>query len=233
VDGWSNDNEPEQILVGDRTMRVRRRVRRRGRLGLVLAVVAVLVLGGVGLGFYLLADRPTGLAALPNPAVIAPGAFRASVGTDSTITVGLEIRNTTDVSVDVISARIVTPSGLTRLEVALIPPGEGNQGFALDGPLPASHTVTLGTEATKRNGILAARFKVDCATLPRAGGPTGEQLFVTVKVGEEQREEELTSPVVNGTPWLTATARRVCAPPSSPGPAPSPLEPLPGSTPSA
>jgi hypothetical protein len=191
------------------------------------------VLGGVGYGFYRYGQRPTGLAALPNPAVIAPGGFRSSVGTDSTITVGLEIRNTTDVDVSVISARILTPAGLSSVEVALIAPGEGNRGFALDGPLPSTGTVTLGTEATKRNGILAARFKVDCAALPRTGAPTGEQIFVTVKLGGEQREEELTSPVVNGSPWLTATARRACVDPTATVPAPSPLAPLPGPTPSA
>jgi hypothetical protein len=232
VDGWSSD-EREEIAVGDRTMRVRRRIRRRGGLGVVIAFAAVVTLVVVGYIVYQYQHRPRGLAALPNPAVIAPGGFRASVGTDSTITVGLEIRNTADVDVSVISARILAPSGLTGVELSLVSPGEGNRGFALDGPLPQSGVVTLGTEATQRNGILAARFKVDCTALPRPGAATGEQLFVTVRLGGEQREEELTSPVVNGTPWLTATARRACADPASSVPPPSPLPPLPATTPRA
>jgi hypothetical protein len=228
VDGWSSE-EPEEIAVGDRTMRVRRRVRRRRRVGLMATVLLLVALAGIGYGGYvLLANRPTGLAALPNPAVIAPGAFRASVGTDATITVGLEIRNTADVDVTVVSARIVAPAGLTGEELALVAPGEGNQGFALDGPLPASHSVTLGTQAIQRNGILAARFRVDCTRLTATAGPTGEQIFVTVKLGEEQREEQLTPPVVAGVPWLTATARRACLPPGSASPPASPLAPLPG-----
>lgn len=232
MDGWSSD-EREEIAVGDRTMRVRRRIRRRGGLGLVITLVVLLALAGIGYGVYWYQHRPSGLAALPDPAVIAPGGFRASVGADSTITVGLEIRNTADVDVSVISARILAPAGLTSVELSLISPGEGNRGFALDGPLPPSGVVTLGTEATQRNGILAARFKVDCAALPKTGAPTGEQIFVTVKLGDEQREEELTSPVVNGTPWLTATARRTCVDPAGNVPPPSPLPPLPGPTPSA
>jgi hypothetical protein len=226
VDGWSSD-EPDEIVVGDRRMRVRRRMRRRGGATVASIAIVLVVLAGAGYGVYVWGNRPTGLAALPNPTVVAPGAFRASVGADKTITVGLEIRNVADVPVTVTSARVVAPDGLHGLGVSLISPGEGNQGFALDRALPSSAAVKLGTNGIDRNGILAARFRIDCDSLPPAGGPTGEQIFVTVKLGAEERQEQLTPPVLDGTPWLTATARRACTEPvatSSPAP---PLPPLP------
>jgi hypothetical protein len=228
VDGWSSE-EPEEIVVGDRRMRVRRRIRRRGRLTVTIVLSVVVVLAAAAYGVYNYLDRPTGLAALPNPTVVAPGGFRASVGADSTITVGLEIRNVTDVSVTVIGARIVPPAGLTSQGQALVTPGERNEGFDLNGPLPTSTSVTLGTNGVDRNGILAARFTVSCDALPTAG-PTGEQIDVTVRVGDEERTEALSSPVVNGTPWLTATAKRLCQAPTgttTPGAPLPPLDPTP------
>src|SRR5690348_9786655 len=111
-------------MVGDRRMRVRRRMPRRGRVSALIVVAVVLVLALAGFGAYELFNRPTGFAALPNPAVVAPGAFRASIGANRTITVGLEIRNTADTDLTVTAARVVAPAGLTSVVVTLIAPGE-------------------------------------------------------------------------------------------------------------
>lgn len=223
---WNSD-DTETIAVGDRRMRVRRRLGRRGGIRPLVAfgVVALLVAGGVG--YYFWSTRPTGLEALPNPAIVAAGGYQARVDANRTITVGLEIRNVTDVPVTAVSARIVAPSGLTAVGLAIVPPGEQNMNFALSGDLPPAAPVTLGTNGIDRNAIVAARFLVDCANLPESLAPTGEQIFVTVRLGTEQREEELTSPVVGTTPWLTATARSACVQPSASGPLPTPLPPLP------
>ena len=229
MDGWSPE-EPEEIRVGDRTMRVRRRARRGRKVNLTVVVVAIVVVAAGGYGLFWWLGRPTGLAALPNPAVVAPGGFQSQAGADKTITVGLEIRNTADVKVMVAAARIVPPAGLKLVTLTLALPGEDNRGFALDGALPPSSGIALGADGPTRNGILAARFTVDCAHLPAAGSPTGEQIFVTVQLGTEQREEELTPPVVNGVPWLTATARRACVNPTSTASPAPPLPPLPSSS---
>ena len=197
-------------MVGDRRMRVRRRLRRTRRINMIVVLVAIVVVAGAGYGLFTWLGRPTGLAALPNPAVVAPGGFQTQAGADKTITVGLEIRNTSTVEIVVAAARIVPPPGLKLVTLTLATPGEGNKGFALDGALPQSSGIALGTEGPARNGIIAARFEVDCEHLPAVGAPTGEQIFVTVQLGAEQRVDELTPPVVNGTPWLTATARRTC-----------------------
>lgn len=228
MDGWSPD-DTETIAVGDRRMRVRRRRSRVGGLRplVVVGVIALLALAGVS--YYFWSKRPAGLAALPSPAIVAAGGFQASVGANQTITVGLEIRNVTDIQVTVVSARIVTPNGLTTLALTIVPPGEENKNTALSGDLPPAAPVTLGTNGIDRNAIVAARFRVDCANLPPSSSPTGEQIFVTVRVGTEEREEELTSPVVGTTPWLTATARSACVQPSASGSIPTPLPPLPSS----
>jgi hypothetical protein len=226
VDGWSSD-DTETIAVGDRRMRVRRR--RSGVRGarplVVFGVVALLA--ALAVGYLVWSNRPTGLAALPDPAIVAAGGFQASVGANQTITVGLEIRNVTEVSVTVVAARIVVPNGLTIATLTILPPGEANQNFALGGDLPPAAPVALGTEGIDRNAIVAARFRVDCDELPASNAPTGEQIFVTVRVGSEEREEELTSPVVGGVPWLTASARSACVEPSASGSNPTPLPPLP------
>ena len=96
---------------------------------------------------------------------------------------------------------------------------------------PPAGPVSLGTQGLDRNAIVAARFQVDCARLPPSNAPTGEQIFVTVRVGTEEREEELTSPVVGTVPWLTATARSACLQPSATGSVPPPLPPLPSVSP--
>jgi hypothetical protein len=202
----------------------RRRSRMRGLRWIVTGVIVVVV-GGLAYGGYL-AFRPSGLAALPDRAVLAPGGFRASIGANNSITVGLEIRNAADVPITIVGARIVAPAGLTSVDTTVVPSGDGNKGFTLDGALPPHTPVQLGTDAADRNGIIAARFTVDCKGLTATQGPTGEQIVVTIRVGNEQREEELTPPVVGTAPWLTATANRLCLDPVPTGPAPTPLPPL-------
>lgn len=202
----------------------RRRSRIRGLRWIVTAVIVVVV-GGLTYGGYLM-FRPTGLAALPERAVVAPGGFRASIGANNSITVGLEIRNAADVPVTIVGAKIVAPTGLTSVGITVVPSGDGNKGFTLDGELPPHTPVELGTDAANRNGIIAARFTVDCAGLSATQGPTGEEIVVTIQVGNEQRTEDLTPPVVGTVPWLTATANRLCLDPVPTGPAPTPLPPL-------
>jgi hypothetical protein len=85
----------------------------------------------------------------------------------------------------------------------------------------------LGTTDTERNAIIAARFTVNCAGLLAEGAETGEQIFVTVQVGDEQREEEITPPVVGDEPWLFGTARLAC---TEPVPTGTPEPPLPPDT---
>jgi len=51
-----------------------------------------------------------------------------------------------------------------------------------------------------------------------------------VKIGNEQREEELTPPVVDEETWLTATAKRACLDPVPTSSGEPPLPPLPATT---
>jgi hypothetical protein len=224
VSGW---DDTETILVGDRRMRVHRRRPPRVRVNpwIVIAIVVVLVAIGAGAVLYL--NRPEGLETVDGPAIEASGAFQAKVGAENTIAVSLEIRNVTDENVTVIGARIIPPTGLTQTELSVLPPGDQNQNLSLEGELPPSAPVTLGTNGVDRNAVVAARFRVDCADLSASTGASGEQIFVTVRVGADEREEQLTSPVVGGTPWLAATADSACNPPTVTGDLPTPLPPLP------
>jgi hypothetical protein len=247
VDGWSShESEESQAIVVNRRMGVGRRRIPTSSLRWVIITVVVLVLVAVGIAGYLYANRPTGLDAVPNPTVVTPGGFRASIGANNTITVGLEIRNVANVAITVVAARIVAPPGLTSVALAVVPTGTDNEGFKLEGDLPAPAPVKLGADEADRNAIIAARFSVDCAgllgaTAPTRGtsaapvvvpsaGPDGEQIFVTIQVGSQERIEELTPPVVNDVPWLTATAHRVCLDPLPTTSGPPPLPPLPDQT---
>ena len=226
MDGWNSEGS-DDIGVGRRRMRVgKRRPQRRGfgwgATAFVVAIVAVLA-GGA----YYVLSRPKAQEGPLTQTVVAPGAFQATIGEDHTITVGLEIRNVSDAPVTVVAARIVAPPGLTSLGLALAATDDANSGFALDGDLPASTAIELGTDPADRNAILAARFTVDCAGLMATDGPVGEQIFVVVKQGDVQREEELTPPVVGDLPWLAATARRVCLDPVATDVPEQPLPPLP------
>jgi hypothetical protein len=230
--GWNVDDQ-EEVVVGKRRKRAKRRRTARRPLVWTIVIAVVLVLGGAAYGAYRWFGRPTGLAATPSPAVVAPGGFRASIGDNNTITVGLEVRNVVDTPLTLIDARVVPPPGLTALEVTIAPPGEGNVGFTLEGPLPAIEPVRLGVDGADRNAVVAARFSVQCDALPTPDAPSGEQIFVTIRIGDEQRDEELTPPVVDDVPWLTATALRVCRDPlptESPEP---PLPPLPDGSPTS
>jgi hypothetical protein len=229
VDVWSPE-ETGEIVVGRRRMRGgRRRYHVPGHRPLIIAAIALVVAGAL-VGGYFWFIRPKGMAALPNPAVVAPGGFRASIGDANTITVGLEVRNVTDTPLTLVEARVVPPAGLTLVKLSVAPTGPENEGFALEGDLPASTSVNLGTAVADRNAIIAARFTVNCAELPKADAFSGEQIFVTIQLGQEKRTEELTPPVVGDMPWLTATARRVCLDPVPTGSAEPPLPVLPNVT---
>jgi hypothetical protein len=244
VDGW-NQEEAEEIVTGRRMRAGRRRIPTSGLRWVVIAVVILVVVGG-GVAGFLYLTRPTGLAALPAQAVVTPGGFRASIGANNTITVGLEIRNAADIPITVVAARIVAPPGLTSVALTVVPTGPDNEGFKLEGDLPAPAPIQLGVDAADRNAIVAARFTVNCSGLlggapatgrpsgtPSAGTvgasdqPSGEQIFVTIEVSGQQRVEELTPPVVGDAPWLTATAHRVCLDPLPTTSAQPPLSPLP------
>jgi hypothetical protein len=217
-------------MVGKRRLRPKRR-RTHGRSYTATVTISViLALTGLAAGGYYWLHRPRGLAALPNPAVVAPGGFRTAIGAEKTITVGLEVRSVADVPLTLVDAKITPPAGLTQLSISIIPPGSENEGFTLDGPLPASTPVPLGIGSTDRNAVLAARFSVNCAAMAPPDSPTGEEIFVTIQVGQARRVEELTPPVVDDTPWLTATARQLCLNPLPTGSAEPPLPPLPATT---
>lgn len=194
-----------------------------------MGVVALVVLGG---GAYLL-FRPhaTGLSSLPNPAVDAPavGGFQATITGNNTITIGLEVRNQTNVPVTLLSARIVAPTGLTNTALTIIPVGAENQGFDLSGNLPASKPIELGTSATNGDAIVAARYTVNCKSLLAATSDVDEAIFVTIQVDGEQKEEEITPPAVGDQQWLSASAMRACLDPVPTGSTTDqPLPPQPG-----
>jgi hypothetical protein len=222
VSGW---DDTESIMVGDRRMRVRRRRTPTHRVRPWLIIVIIVVLAAAGVGVYLYQHRPTGLDAINGPAIVTTGSFQAKDNGSDTITVALEIRNVTDQTVTVVGARLVPPAGLTQLAVAVLAPGDQNQNLNLDAEVPASAPVALGTGGVDRNGIVEARFHVDCAAVPPTTAATSEQIFVTVRLGDDQQEEELTPPVLPGTAtqWLTATAQDVCHRAPDGGPIPSQL----------
>jgi hypothetical protein len=224
VDAWEDTST---IMVGDRRMRVRRRRRRGIRPWLVIAVLVVLAAAGIGTTLWL--RRPTGLDAVPGNAIAAAGAFQAKIGADGLITVSLEIRNISGERVTVTGARFVPPAGLTQVALTVLSPGKDYSNLAvLDGAFPPAAPVTLGTEGIDQNAIVAARFQVTCDALPSLSMPSGEQIFVTVRAGDDERQEELTPPVIAGAPWLVATARSACAEPHDDEPGlQTPLPPLP------
>jgi hypothetical protein len=231
VDGWDT-SDIEEIRVGARRMKVgRRRARRGPNLGVVTLVVLVL-LAAAGGGAYLLFGRG-GNKGIPDPAVVATGARKADVGPNNTITIGLEVRNATNLPVTLVQARIEAPAGLTSTALTILQPGPDNAGFDLTGNLPPSMPVELGTNDNNRTAIVAARFTVDCTGL-LAPGASGEAIFVTIQVAGQQHEVELAPPVVGDRPWLEATARQVCGAPIEPTTSEKPLPSLaPGETPKA
>jgi len=224
VGAWEPD---EDIVVGKRRARPKRRMAERRKLPLLVgaAVVLALIAGGI-VAYQVFKPKAGGLAALPNPAVVAPGPFRTAIGDDKSITVGLEVTSLAKAPVTIVGARIVPPVGLKAVSLTTVPAGPENEGFKLTGDLPPPTAVTLGPND---RAVVAARYTVDCAVLLASADPLDERIFVTIQVGSEQREDELTAPVVgpdaNPVPWLTATARRACSPGETPG---SPEPTLPG-----
>ena len=213
----------ETILVGDRRMRVRRRRVSRRLVSPWVVFGLVVALAALVCAIVYFTNRPQGLDAVEGPAVGTAGAFQAKVSGADVITVAMEVRNLTDQPVTIVAARLVPPAGLTQVAVTLLAPDPRNQNLNLDAELPGAAPVTLGTDGLARNGIIAARFQVDCARLPAPTAVTGEQIFVTVRIGDDERAEELTPPVVNGVPWLTATAANACDGSSLTGTIPPPL----------
>lgn len=225
MDGWDTQNI-EEIVVGGRRMRVGRRRSTRGPKAWVILLILAL-LAGAGVGGYFWFNRGGDADGIPNPAVVASGGFRADLGANNTVTIGLVVNNRAKVPVTLIEARVIAPAGLTSTALAITPTGDGNEGLALDGELPPTVPVQLGVTEADNSAIIAARFTVNCAGLLAAGASTTEQIFVTVKIGDEQREEELTPPVVGDEPWLYGSARRLCL---DPVPTDTPDQPLPPDT---
>jgi hypothetical protein len=225
VGDWNSDGD---FAPGKRRLRPKRRRDERSRARVIAPLLLFLLLAGAGAYWWF--TRPTGLATLPEPAVVAPGGFRASIGDDGTITVGLEVRNVTSSKLTLVGARIIAPPGLTARGLSILAPGPDNEGFSLTGDLPAISPIRLGTADQERNAVVAARFAVDCAIVRRSTVPVDEQIFVTIAIGSQQREEEVTPPVVGELPWLTATARRACL---DPVPTSSPEPPLPQDSPTS
>ena len=190
----------------------------------VLAVLLVLGLVGAGVWWF---TRPSGLAALPAQALDSSGGFRSSIGEDNTITVGLTVTNTATSPVTVANARIVAPPGIKEVSVGLVPAGGDNQGFELTGKVPDGGSVTIGPG---QNAVIVARYTVTCGTVIASAQPEDEQIFATVRIDGESREEELDVPVVGDLPWLTATAQRTCVDPVPTADPGEPLKPLPTAT---
>ena len=201
------------------------------RLVWVLAVV-VLLAAGVGAA-TLWWRRPAASAPTQQEDVIEPGGYRAAIQPRNVITLGLQVQSIANEPVTLVQARITAPRGLTKMALTIVPVGQDNQGFALEGDLPASTPVRLGTDDATRSAIVAARFKVDCNALlatDSTAADDDEQIFVTVQVGQAEHEEELTPPAVGDLPWLTAAAQRACLDPVPTGKPESPLPALPGGT---
>ncbi len=217
----------DDIVVG-RRMRVGRRRSRRGpALWIIMLMVVLVALAGGGYYWF---HHAAGLDSIPDPPITAPGGYNATIGPGNTINAGLEVRNLANVPVTLLAARFVAPAGLTSIALAIVPTGEGNSGFDLEGKLPPSEPVELGTTASDRNAILAARFTVDCKGVLAAGADLDEQIFVTIRVAGEQKEVELAPPVIGDVTWLTATAKRICLDPVPTDPdTQPPLPPLPDS----
>lgn len=211
MSGWDDGgDDDDDIMVGKRRRRAKRRMDERRPGAWIGGTLAVVVLIGLGVAAYIWLNRPTGLATLPDPAVAA-GTYRTQLAEDnSAMTVVLEVRNASEETLTVVAARIVPPPGLTAQALSLGPTGPENEGFQLDNELPAPTAVRL---EPNQSAVLAARYTIDCKALPKANEPPDEQIYVTVRIEEEQREDELVPPAWGELPWLTATAERACKDP--------------------
>jgi hypothetical protein len=221
VDPWAPDESA--VIRSKRRGRPKRRKVERRLWVWALRVVAVVAVIGVAVAAVWWVNRPKGLAAMPNPAINSPGGFRSTINSANTFTVGINLENTASDPVTLVSARITAPVGVTSTGLSILPAGPENIGFTLNGDLKPGGAVDLGSG---QDAVLAARYTVNCQALLSAAEPTDEEIFVTIRVGLEQREEEISVPVVGDVPWLTATATRTCIDPVPTGSAEPPDPPL-------
>ncbi|GAA1797114.1 hypothetical protein GCM10009682_18460 [Luedemannella flava] len=225
MDAWAPE---ENLNIGKRrAQRMKRRMEEKRPVAWTLRILVVLVVLALAGGAVWWFTRPSGLATLPPQALDTPGGFRSDIGEDNTVTVGVTITNTATKPVTVGRARIVAPPGVKSLSVGLVAAGDGNAGFELNGDVPKGGELTL---TPGQAAIIVGRFTVTCGTVIASAEPTDEQIFATVQVDGESREEELDVPVVGDMPWLTATAQRSCLDPVPTGDPGGPLKPLPKAT---
>ncbi|GAA1754614.1 hypothetical protein [Luedemannella helvata] len=221
MDAWAPE---ENLNIGKRRARPKRRMDEKRPVAWTLRIVVVLVVVALAGGAVWWFTRPSGLETLPPQALETPGGFRSTIGAKNTITVGVTVTNAATKPITVTKARILAPPGVAAKSVGLVPAGENNAGFELDDQVPDGGSVTLGPG---ESAVIVGRFTVTCGTAIASADPTEEQIFATVQVDGESREEELDVPVVDDMPWLTATAQRSCLDPVSTADPGGPLKPLP------
>jgi hypothetical protein len=224
VDAWAPE---ENLNVGKRRARPKRRMDEKRPVAWTLRILVVLLVLGLAGGAVWWFSRPSGLVTLPPQALDTPGGFRSEIGDDNTVTVGVTITNTATKPITVDKARILAPPGVKAVAVGVVLAGDENSGFELTGDVPNGGQVTL---APGQAAIIVGRFTVTCGTVIASAEPTDEQIFATVGVDGEAREEELDVPVVGDMPWLTATAQRSCLDPVPTGDPGGPLKPLPSAS---
>lgn len=221
VDAWAPE---ENLNIGKRRARPKRRMDEKRPVAWTFRVLAILVVLALIGGAVWWFTRPSGLATLPPQALGTEGGFRSAIGENHEITVGMMVTNTADGPIIVKKARITAPAGMKAVSVGLVAAGKDNAGFELTGKVPNGGELTLGAG---EKAVIVGRFTVTCDTVIASAEPTDEQIFATVEVDGESREEELDVPVVGDLPWLTATGQRSCVDPVATEPPGQPLEPLP------
>jgi hypothetical protein len=224
VDGW--DTQDLEGIVERRRMRGGSR-RRRSMLSPPViggGIVALLLVVGV-VTYLLWPSHNAGIAGLPDQALTSPG-YSARIGANDTVTIALRVRNTTSLTVKIVSATFSAPAGLTRTGLTIVPAGKENEGFDLNGALPPSQQVQLGTTPDNRDAVVAARYTVNCKQLQASTEITDESITIRVEVDGQQRDEEITAPAVGDQQWLDASAERVCtSPPPTSNTGDQPLSP--------
>jgi hypothetical protein len=223
VDGW--DTQDLEGIVERRRMRGGSRRRRSVLSPWVVGGAAVLVLAIGVVTFLLWPGSNAGIAGLPDQALTSPG-YSARIGANNTVTIALRVRNTTSLTVKLVSATIAAPTGLTRTGLTIVPAGKENEGFDLNGALPPSQQVSLGTTTDTRDAVVAARYTVNCKQLLGSTEITDESISIRIEVDGQQRDEDITAPAVGDKQWLSASAQRVClSPPATGNSSDTPLSP--------